>query len=146
MIELIGALMGFLGGVTPDLFGMWKDTQDRKHELHILDLQMKQQAQGHTERLAEINVNADIAETKAIYKTHNVGIRWVDAYNGTVRPTLAYGMFILYLMVKVMLFNQLDFSLPWSIQVFWTATDSAFVYAVIAYYFGQRGMAKVLRL
>lgn len=146
MIELIGALIGFLGGVTPDLFGMWKDAQDRKHELQILDLQMKQQAQGHTERLAEINVTADIAESKAIYKTHTTGIGWVDAYNGTVRPTLAYGFFFLYLMVKIMLFRQLDFTLPWSIEVFWNATDSAFMYGVIAYYFGQRGMAKVLRL
>lgn len=146
MIELIGALGGFFTGVVPDLIGLWREKKDREHELTIMKLQMEQQAQGHNERLAEINVQADIAESKAIYATHNVGIPWVDAYNGTVRPTLAYGFFILYLMVKVMLYRQLDFTLPWSIEAFWTATDSAFVFGVMSYYFGQRAMAKVLRL
>lgn len=146
MIELIGALIGFVSGVTPDLFGIWRDKADRNHELAILKMQMQQQEAGHTQRLEEINANADIAETKAIYKTFNSGIQWVDAYNGTVRPTLAYGFFLLYLMVKVMLFTTLDFSLPWAIDKFWDSTDSAFLFGVIAYYFGQRGMAKVLRL
>lgn len=145
MIELIGALFGFVSGITPDLFGMWRDKQDRKHELEIMKIQIEQQKQGHTQRLEEITANADIAESKAIYKTFNTGIHWVDAYNGTVRPTLAYAFFSLYLMVKVMLYQQLDFTLPWSIQTFWNDTDSAFLFGVIAYYFGQRGMAKVLR-
>jgi hypothetical protein len=39
---------------------------DRKHELAILDRQMEMQRQGHTQRLEEIAVTADIAEAQAL--------------------------------------------------------------------------------
>lgn len=146
MIEVIGALLGFAGGIVPDLFGIWRDKQDRQHELTIMKLQMEQAAQGHQQRLREIDTQADIAESKAIYKTYSTGIRWIDAYNGTVRPTLAYAFFLLYAMVKVGLFMTIDFSTVEGIREFWDDYDRAFLFGVISYYFGQRGMAKVLRL
>jgi len=145
MIEVIGALLGFVGGIVPDLFAMLRDRADRKHELNILDLQMQQQAAGHKAKLQEIEVSADIAESKAIYKTYATGIRWIDAYNGTVRPTLAYAFFGLYLFVKISMLQTLNFELPWAMNAFWDDYDRAFLFGVISYYFGQRGMAKVLR-
>ncbi|NDG05442.1 MAG: hypothetical protein EB121_08890, partial [Alphaproteobacteria bacterium] len=86
MITLLGAIVGFISAAFPDLLKLFKDSQDRKHELTILRLQMEQQAQGHANRLEEIHVQADIAESRALYKTFYSGIRWVDALNGTVRP------------------------------------------------------------
>ena len=90
MITLLGAIVGFISAAFPDLLKLFKDSQDRKHELTILRLQMEQQAQGHANRLEEIHVQADIAESRALYKTFYSGIRWVDALNGTVRPVIAY--------------------------------------------------------
>ncbi|MBL0320122.1 MAG: hypothetical protein IPP74_12675 [Alphaproteobacteria bacterium] len=98
---------------------------------------MQQQAQGHVNRLEEIQVNADIAESQALYKTYNVGIRWVDALNGTVRPVIAYSFFILYAAVKVMQFSA---DMPW---LLWTAEDQAIFAGIISFYFGQRAMAKL---
>lgn len=144
MIELIGALTGFFGGIVPDIIGIFRDQKDKQHELAVMKLQMQQQAAGHTAKLEEVNVQADIAESSAIYKTYSTGIKWVDAYNGTVRPTLAYSFFLLYLFVKVSLYTSLDLSLPWSVQAFWSETDQAFLVGVMAYYFGQRGMKKAL--
>ena len=137
MITLIGALLGFISSAFPDLLKIWRDAADRKHELAILQMQMEQQRQGHTHRLEEINVQADIAESRALYKTYHTGIKWVDALNGTVRPVIAYSFFILYAVVKAMQFSA---DLPW---LLWTAEDQAIFAGIISFYFGQRAMSKL---
>ncbi len=137
MMTLLGSLLGFISAAFPDLLKLFRDAQDRKHELTILEMQMAQQAQGHTNRLEEIHVEADIAESRALYKTYNTGIRWVDALNGTVRPVIAYSFFILYAVVKIMQFSA---DLPW---LLWTAEDQAIFAGIISFYFGQRAMSKL---
>jgi hypothetical protein len=137
MITLLGSLLGFLSAAFPDFLKLFHDAQDRKHELKILELQMQQQAQGHVNRLEEIQVNADIAESQALYKTYHTGIRWVDALGGTVRPVIAYSFFILYAVVKVMQFSA---DMPW---LLWTAEDQTIFAGIISFYFGQRAMAKL---
>ncbi len=137
MITLIGALLGFISSAFPDLLKIWRDAADRKHELAILQMQMEQQRQGHTNRLEEINVQADIAESRALYKTYHTGIKWVDALIGTVRPVIAYSFFILYAVVKIMQFSA---DLPW---LLWTAEDQAIFAGIISFYFGQRAMSKL---
>ncbi len=145
MVTLLGSLIGFLGSVFPDLLALFRDHQDKKHELKILDMQLEQQRQGHSQRLEEIHVQADIAESKVLYKTFHSGIAWVDALNGTVRPVLAYAFFLLYVMVKVMQFSLIDWSapLPWHIALLWTLEDQAIFAGIISFYFGQRAMSKV---
>ena len=66
MLTLLGSLLGFVTSAFPDLLGLFRDWQDRKHELAILDRQMEQMALGHQQRLEEIEVQADIAESKAL--------------------------------------------------------------------------------
>ncbi|MBN8531560.1 MAG: hypothetical protein J0L97_06855 [Alphaproteobacteria bacterium] len=98
---------------------------------------MQQQAQGHANRLEEIQTQADIAESRALYRTYNTGIRWVDALNGTVRPVIAYAFFLLYAVVKAMQFSA---DLPW---LLWTEEDQAIFAGIISFYFGQRAMSKM---
>jgi hypothetical protein len=137
MITLLGSLLGFIGAAFPDFLKLFKEKADRKHELAILQLQLEQQKQGHSNRLEEIYVEADIAESKALYKTYNTGIRWVDALNGTVRPVVAYCFFLLYASVKIMHFSA---DMPW---LLWTEEDQAIFAGIISFYFGQRAMGKV---
>lgn len=137
MITLIGSLIGFISAAFPDLLKLFRDAQDRKHEMRILEMQMEQQRQGHAQRLEEVGIQADIAESKALYKTYNTGIRWVDALNGTVRPVIAYSFFILYASVKVMQFSA---DLPW---LLWNEEDQAIFAGIISFYFGQRAMSKL---
>jgi hypothetical protein len=137
MITLLGSLLGFLSAAFPDFLKLFRDAQDRKHELKILEMQMEQQKLGASQRLEEIQVNADIAESQALYQdVQRTGIRWVDALNGTVRPVIAYSFFILYALVKVMQFSA---DLPW---LLWTAEDQAIFAGIISFYFGQRAMSK----
>lgn len=145
MITLLGALVGFLGSAFPDILKLFRDHQDRKHELTILQMQLQQQAQGHAQRLEEIHTQADIAESRALYKTFYSGIKWVDALNGSVRPVLAYAFFLLYFIIKCMQFSMVDLAdpLPWQLEMLWSVEDQAIFAGIISFYFGQRAMAKV---
>ena len=137
MITLLGSLLGFISSTFPDLLKLFRDASDKKHEITLLQMQMDFQAQGHQERLEEINTNADIAESQALYKTYTTGISWVDALNGTVRPVIAYSFFILYAAVKIMHYSA---DLPW---LLWTEDDQAIFAGIISFYFGQRAMSKL---
>lgn len=145
MITLLGTLIGFISSAFPDLLKIWRDSADRKQELAILQMQMKQQRQGHTHRLEEINVQADISESRALYKTWYSGIKWVDALNGTVRPVLAYAFFLLYASVK---WAQLSVFLGGAsfieaLPLIWHVEDQAIFAGIISFYFGQRAMSKL---
>ena len=143
MITVISALVGFISAAFPDLLKLVRDYQDRKHELRILELQLQQQAQGHTQRLEEIHAQADSAEAIAIYKTYASGIEWVDALNGTVRPVLAYAFFLFYAIVKVLQFSMVsEQPLPWQVQTLWSIEDQAIFAGIISFYYGQRAMSK----
>lgn len=147
MITLLGSLLGFITSTFPSLLKLWQDASDKKHELAVLQLQMQAQAQGHQERLEEINTQADIAESDALYKTYTTGIDWVDALNGTVRPVIAYSFFILYAAVKLLAYAAIANSnaVPFVVihDTLWTEDDAAIFAGIISFYFGQRAMKKL---
>ena len=147
MITLLGSLLGFLGAAFPEFLKLFRDRADRRHELEILDRQIDLQKQGFAQRLEEIRVSADVAESRAIYKTYYTGIRWVDALNGTERPVLAYAFFVLYAGVKcAQMFTFLSGeALPWLTlaNVLWTEDDAAIFAGIISFYFGSRAMRRV---
>jgi len=154
MITLIGTLLGFIGAAFPELLKLFRDTQDRKHELSVMKLQMDAQEKGHTQKLDEINTYGDIAESLALNdRVKPIGIEWVDALAASVRPVITYAFFILYVIVKCAQFFLMMHGtpeLPWlgtmtigqAISSLWTSEDQGIFSAIIAFWFGSRTMAK----
>lgn len=142
MITLFGSLFGFISSMIPEFFQFFKDREDKKHELKILELQLAQQRQGHIERLEEIQTQADISEASAIYKTYTTGIHWVDALNGSVRPVLAYAFFLLYALTKFLQMILINEITPQLLPLLWGEEDQAIFAGIISFYFGQRAFAK----
>ena len=147
MITLLGSLLGFISATFPSLLKLWQDSSDKQHEITLLKMQMEQQAQGHTERLDEINAQADITESEALYKTYTTGIDWVDALNGSVRPVIAYAFFLLYALMKLLSYAAVSNSpsVPFVVlhDTLWTEDDAAIFAGIISFYFGQRAMSKL---
>ncbi len=142
MITLMGAILGFLGSMMPECLNFFKQRADRVHELEVMQLQLSQQQKGQGDRLEEIRLVHDAAEIKSLYATYRTNIPWVDALNGTVRPVLAYGFFLLYATVKLIQFSFLDGShmpFPWQV---WGEEDQAIFAAIISFYYGQRAFSK----
>ncbi len=101
MVTFIGALLGFLGAMIPELLSFLRDHADRKHELHIMQMQLEQQREGRIERLEAVALEQDTLHMRDIYQTFRSNIGWVDALNGTVRPVMAYAFFLLYATMKL---------------------------------------------
>ena len=68
MLTLLGSLLGFATSAIPDIMSLFRERADRAHELAVLDRQMEQMRLGHNQRLEEIEVQGDIAESQALYK------------------------------------------------------------------------------
>ena len=148
MLTLLGSLLGFISSAFPDLLRLWQDHQDRKHELAILDRQMEQMRLGHTQRLEEIAVEADIAESKALYRHDSKpsGIKWVDGLRASVRPVITYAFFLLFTAVKLSALYILmaDEGLAFAIALprIWDPETQALFASVMSFWFGQRALAK----
>ena len=131
MFSLIGTILGLVTSAFPALIKLFQARQDQKHELAVMQLQMQAQAQGHQERLEEINANADISESEALYKASAttqiapVGNKVADLvigivnalvvlYNSSVRPTVTYAFFACYALIKI---KALTFVLPLIVEI-----------------------------
>ena len=148
MLTLLGSLLGFISSAFPDLLRLWQDHQDRKHELAILDRQMEQMRLGHSQRLEEIAIEADIAESKALYRhdSQPSGVKWVDGLRASVRPVITYAFFLLFTTVKTaalyVLVSEQGFSVIQALPQIWDPETQALFAAVMSFWFGQRALAK----
>ena len=147
MFTLLGSMLGFLSSAFPDILKIWRDYSDRKHELATLEIQIKAQRQGHTQRLEEVQLQAGVAETKALYSHANQfsGVKWVEGLRSSVRPVITYVFFILFSIVKtaalVKLLDQ-GVNITDGLIAVWDAETHALFAAVISFWFGQRALVK----
>jgi hypothetical protein len=157
LITILSAIIGFVGGFIPDLLKIFKQKQDNKHELAILQMQMEAMRLGHTQRLEEINVTADIEESKALYesaKIEQTGVKWADAflavYNGMVRPSVTYLFVGLYCTVKIaQIYSMVTGSgvgMLNAIKYTYTDMDLSVLLLCLSYYFGARQASKIFGL
>lgn len=148
MLTLLGSLLGFITSAFPQLLGLIKDWQDRRHELAILDRQMEMQKLGHAQRLEEIAVTADIAESQALHR-HDAqpsGVKWVDGLRSSVRPMITYAFFLLFAAVKgsglYLLIAVEGLALAEALPQVWDGETAALFAAVVSFWFGARSLAK----
>lgn len=147
MITLLASLAGFLSSIIPELIKYFIDKNDKKHELQILEQQIKLKKQFSENRLDEINIANFDKEYQALYKTFKTGICWVDALNGSVRPVLAYSFFAIYGFIKYLQYSIIASSLNINdiITILWSVEDQAIFAGIISFYFGQRALSKIKR-
>lgn len=157
MFTILSSIIGFVGGFIPDIMKYFKQKQDNAHELEIMKLQMEAQSQLHTEKLEEINAEADISESKALYESAKVtptGVGWADAIlgllNGTVRPVVAYLFVGLYCTVKLAQVYSMAHgsgtTILDAVKYTYTEMDMSCLMLVLSYYFGQRMATKVFKV
>lgn len=148
MMTLFASLLGFTSSTVPTLLRFWQERSDRQHELLILEKQIEQMRQGLSQRVDEINVQADINQSAARYP-HNVSLSkgtWVDTLRASVRPVLTYAFFLLFTLVKlcalyVLVVDQQQ-TVAQALPQIWDQETHALFAAVMAFWFGQRALAK----
>lgn len=147
MLALLGSILGLLGSLAPRLIGLFEQRQSHAQELEMLKVQGQFQLQmitaGHTARMAEINATADMRTELAAFAAAGkpVGIKWVDAFNGFMRPFLTLCFFMLYAAVKVaqyFIIAQDHAGAAATILSLWSNEDWAVWAAIITFWFGNR--------
>ena len=102
MLSLLGSLLGFGSSFLPKVMDFFQDKQDKKHELAVMGMQIKQQKEVAVQHLEVVNVEADIREVEAIQKSvKNTDVKWIDGLRGSVRPVITYSFFSLFIFVEV---------------------------------------------
>lgn len=145
MITLFASIAGFISSIFPEIFKLLNDRNDKKQELAIMQLQIEAAKINGIQRMDEIGVKADMTELKELMGTYSTGVKWVDAFNGTVRPVLTYSFFVLYAVVKYLQYSVIGSSAPMYqyLDVLWNTEDQAIFAGIISFYFGQRAMGKI---
>ena len=145
MITLLASLTGFISSLIPEIMKFFIDRNDKKHEIQILEYQMKLKKNSSNDRLEEITMYSNVSEAQALYKTYKTGICWIDALNGSVRPVLAYSFFFIYTFVKYLQYKIIAVSVNIVdiLTVLWSLEDQAIFAGIISFYFGQRAISKL---
>jgi len=145
MITLLASIAGFITSFIPELIKYFKDINDKKHELNILEKQIQFNATNANRALQEIQISQDIQEQASLYSTYKTEIKWIDTLNGSVRPVLAYCFFLLYMGVKYLQYTAIASSahVIEYLEVIWNVDDQAIFAGIISFYYGQRTFRKL---
>jgi len=145
MITLLASIAGFVSSIIPEVVKYFKDVNDKKHELAILDNQIQYNQTAASRSLEEIHISRDIQEQASLYATYKTEITWVDAVNGLVRPILAYSFFITYMIVKYFQYAAISRTshVIEYIEIIWSTDDQAIFAGIISFYYGQRTFQKL---
>jgi hypothetical protein len=142
VLSLLGSVLGFGTSFIPKVFDFFQDKNDKKHELAMMEVQIRQQKELAVQKLDVINVEADIREVEAIQKSiQPSGVKWIDGLRGSVRPVITYCFFGLFIFVEVSAYlgltaagvSSLD-----AVNLVWSDEVMALFSAIIAFWFGGR--------
>ena len=149
MLSLLGSLLGFGTSFLPKVMDFFQDKQDKKHELAVMEVQIRQQKEIATQKLEAINVEADIREIEALQKSiQPSGVKWIDGLRSSVRPVITYSFFCLFIFVEVAAYLSLTASGVSGLdaaQIIWDEETKALFAAVISFWFGGRAIARLRR-
>jgi hypothetical protein len=144
MLSLLGSLLGFGTSFLPKVMDYFQDKSDKKHELMVMEVQIKQQKELALQKLEMVNVEADIREIEALQKSMQpTGVKWVDGLRGSVRPVITYAFFLLFCFVEISAYLALTASGVSGLDALnavWDEDTKALFAAVIAFWFGGRAI------
>ena len=148
MLTIIGAIVGLLGSLAPELLKFFNNKEDHKFQKEMAALQMEElKIRGEID-LTKINAQADIESEKALYehsKLPRTGWKYIDGlisfYTGTVRPTITYLFMGTYILVKYgvyMSYTQSGYTWQQAVAMVWSGEDFAIFATIMGFWFGGR--------
>ena len=144
MLSLLGSVLGFGTSFLPKVMDFFQDKQDKKHELAIMEVQIRQQKEVAVQQLEMVNVEADIREIEAIQKSvKNTDVKWIDGLRGSVRPVITYCFFGLFIFVEISAYVSLtasEISSLQAVQLVWSDEVMGLFAAVLSFWFGGRAI------
>lgn len=141
---ILGALLGLAGSIIPELLKLYKDKQDKKHELEMLKLQLEKEKVITELRVQESVATAQIELDKEVYRFARpditpTGFRFADTLqalgsflNTLVRP----------LITSIAVFIWLTYRLK---HGDWSPIDTEIIWCIITFWFGGRAFLRAYK-
>ena len=142
MLSLVGSVLGLVTSVGPNMFKQYMDgKQDARNKAHELEMQRQMAADKRDEAIiAGVSEQNIAVQTTAQTEMQNAS-KWTVNYAASVRPTITYLVFLLFLLVHVAVFMQWITPDQYGIIVAGGALDATFS-TIIMFLFGQRLTSK----
>jgi len=147
MIALLGSALGFGTSFLPQVLGFFQKKQDHKNRLEELKLQGELAQMGVMNDIQKLDKQAEMAETQALYGFANPKSGFAAGLSASVRPVITYLFFALFLAVKaVIILKVMEEGGEWkdAVPLLFDDESQALFSAIIAFWFGQRSVAKFM--
>jgi hypothetical protein len=160
MITLLSTLVSFLAGGLPKILDFFQDKSDKAHELQLAQMQTERElkmlaagyaAQARVEeiRTDQVAMQTAVQERQALYQ-HDIEIgkgasQWVINARAMVRPTITYGMFVLFAFVEFFGFffaYHRDVPFDQALEILWDNETQIIWSSVVAFWFGTQAFKK----
>lgn len=160
MITLLSTLVSFLAGGLPKILDFFQDKSDKSHELALAQMQTERElkmlaagyaAQARVEeiRTDQVAMQTAVQERQALY-AHDIEIgkgasQWVINARAMVRPTITYGMFVLFAFVEFFgFFFAYHREVPFdqALEILWDNETQIIWSSVVAFWFGTQAFKK----
>ncbi len=160
MITLLSTLVSFLMGGLPKILDFFQDKSDKAHELQLAQMQTERElkmlaagyaAQARVEeiRTDQVAMQTAVQERQALY-AHDIEIgkgasQWVINARAMVRPTITYGMFVLFAFVEFFgFFFAYHREVPFdqALEILWDNETQIIWSSVVAFWFGTQAFKK----
>ena len=142
MLSIVGSGLGLVTSVGPGMFNKWMDSkQDARDKEHELEMQSRLAADKRDEAIISGISEQNIAvQTTAQVEMKNAS-KWTVNYSASVRPTITYLVFCLFLLIHLAVFMEWITAEQYTILMAGGALDGIFS-TVIMFWFGQRLTSK----
>lgn len=147
MIALLGSLLGFGTSFLPQVLDFFKQKQEHKNRLELLELQGELASRGASLQIDILDKKAEIEETKAIYNYANPTGGFSAGLASSVRPIITYLFFALFMATKVVvMIKVIEQGGDWKegVDLMFDAETQGLFAAVISFWFGQRSVSKFM--
>ena len=160
MITLLSTLISFLMGGLPKILDFFQDRSDKSHELDLAKIQTERElamaergflAQARIEEIKteQVAMQTAVQERQALY-AHDIEIgkgasQWVINARAMVRPSITYGMFLLFAFVEFFgFFFAYHREVPFeqALTLLWDDETQIIWSSVVAFWFGTQAFKK----
>ena len=148
MLSILGSLIGFAGAAIPSVTDIFKEKDQRKHELEKMKAMAALKKEGMEFDLKMFEAKANDEEHKRLM-AHDIAISqgtgFMSGLQKSVRPVITYCLFGLFAAIEITLLmdaieNNVEFSS--AIKLLWDEDTKAIFAAIISFWFGSRALEK----
>lgn len=153
MFDVLSLIGGGIFRLFPSVLEFFKQKRDLKHELALLEKTLELEDARWKQKEKEIQVTADMqieqawaSALPAAMEIKTTGVKFVDAFNASVRPILTYwwclGLYTAYKIITVYVAYRQHTDLAIVADLLVTEFDRAVIGSIFGFWFLDRALRK----